>query len=191
VREIPIHGRVTHRRAGGLTMAAEGAASFGTVHTATLDQEAPTTAPAEYAVGDRRDLGYVAARVGYAGRWAGGSAGPSLLFEAHDHAHPFVSAEGWLGLPRLAYAFGELIAGPLSGARLPIAAGIGHADDRIRVEVAIGAANSARQHEDHVAAFSMAVDLMVTERLSLGAFAALNEREGSVGLVRAGWWIAP
>jgi len=84
-------------------------------------------------VGDLQWSGGTAMRVGWHDGIIGGDIGVAFANLPEEERHLFPSATGWVGIPRLVYAWGSTFAGPISRARAfndPMV-GLGHRSDRI------------------------------------------------------------
>jgi hypothetical protein len=184
VREAPAHVAITHRAESGLTLDAEGAVSLGDVRTAVLDDTTRVGAP-RFAPGDRHDLGYLALRAGYTGRYAGVTAGAGVFFESREDSFAMFSGHVWAGVPDVVYAWGDLLSGPVTGNRMPLAAGLGHARERWAAEVGVTSAESDGDGGSRPGA-TASFDMWVTPAVSIGVLGAVSASDAWTGMARLG-----
>jgi hypothetical protein len=181
-REVPVHAVVTYRRQSGFTLEGETAWSLAEVRTAVLDDTA-AGAP-QFAVGERRNMGYTTIRAGATGRFAGFSLGPLLLLESKQDAHAVLSANLWFGVPSVLYVWGDFLSGPLSGNRLAAGVGLGHAGDRVALEIGIAPAESAARNQGNRLAASASMDAWITQRLSVGLVGSAASSDSWTAMAR-------
>ena len=177
------HVMVRQRAESGLTIAAqlsgEGALIVGNAQLAPTDAD-DWTGP-RYELGQGTAYGGGGARVGYHGRFIGGEAGAVLVRDnAHDHAlRP--SAEGWIGVPKLAYAWASYNTGPTIATPLfnqPFV-GVGHRSDYVSVWAGAHVISRLEVPPDELAPYSMGAALEVNPGVRLGLDYAEGRRSRS------------
>ena len=134
------HGQVSYRSTSGLSVTAEANVGVGKIVDSTIvQQDSSDTAPSPE--GKIAHLNSLAVRIGFHGKYGGLEAGVMPLF--HNTLNEFErsslnvlpSARGWLGVPEIAYAWLDLFAGPSISSWPGMGVGLGHASERLRVEI--------------------------------------------------------
>lgn len=126
--------RVTARHGVGATAAVEGTLAHAKTNSSRLIDAGDSEDPAprdEDEIGRKQRGAAGAIRAGYHHQYFGLEAG---LFTTVGLDDVLPSAEGWIGLPRIAYVWGAFLAGPAPLSDLPVEFGLGHASERVRVD---------------------------------------------------------
>lgn len=135
-QELNASFEARHGFDSGLTMATSAA-------IAHQEDDAPG------AEGDDAALGQVTIRGGYRGAYAGFELGPTLLMSASAGAEvlPLPAGNVWLGVPDVAYVYGDFLTGPMSMVSFPLGVGLGHQSDRVRFEAGVQPGNISRREQ--------------------------------------------
>lgn len=141
-REAKLYGQVSYRTSSGASVALESNVATGRVYAEELFDDVPDTERPPSEVGKRRTLGSIALRPGFHARYGGIEAGATyltnnLLYGDGGGGVFTFSGRAWAGVPRYAYAWLDVLSGPASFGYFPATAGVGHASERLRLELGV------------------------------------------------------
>jgi hypothetical protein len=153
VRDVSVHGRLSHQFEGGARVTVEGSHSEGRIRGVTTVLGAdgkPVPRDPSLANGAPVRHSFAAIRVG--GAWKYGGFELGALWQASQtgwnyggwSGQPLPSCEGWLGHPDFGYVWGRVLSGPGVSADFglergpPLAAGLGYSDKTFRLETGFG-----------------------------------------------------